>query len=75
MENTASFDFDELVRAWPSPLVARKEVSRFSGGLLSPRTMANLDSQKKGPERVRVGGRTAYPTRALADWLRNRSKN
>jgi hypothetical protein len=67
------FDFDELAKAWPSPLVARREVERFSGGLLKARTMANLDSQGKGPERVRSGGRTAYPARALAAWLRDRS--
>jgi hypothetical protein len=41
------FDFDELVRAWPSALVARREVARFSGGLLYPRKNGKPLRRKK----------------------------
>ena len=35
---------------WPSSLVARTEIERFSGGIMSERYLANLDAQGKGPE-------------------------
>jgi hypothetical protein len=62
-----------LVDSWESAFVARSEVDRFSGGLVSPRYMANLDSAKLGPpKRIRFGGKVAYPTRILAEWLAGR---
>lgn len=69
--------FDELGESWPSPIVARKEVGRFSGGILNPRTQANLDSLGLGvPGKFYVGPRqVAYPVKELVKWLRERSKN
>jgi hypothetical protein len=65
----------QLVERWPSPLVARCESGRFSGGVVSPRYLANLDSAGKGPTiRVQFGGKVAYPTRVLAEWLAGRVK-
>ena len=72
MSGKASFDFRVLAEAWGSPLVARKDVGKFSGGLLHPRTMANLDSQGKGPGKILVGGRACYGTWALVEWLEQR---
>lgn len=66
--------FEQLADSWPAPIVARKEVSRFSGGVLNPRSMANLDSLGQGPPRISLGPRViAYPTRALVEWMRNRA--
>ncbi|MGX9366275.1 hypothetical protein ACTVJH_09545 [Desulfoplanes sp. PS50] len=57
---------------WKSPFVARTHVGEFSGGLLHPRTMANLDSQKKGPSRrIRLGRSIAYPVDELLLWMTN----
>jgi hypothetical protein len=42
----------KLKTSWPSPSVARSELHKFSGGIISGKTMANLDSQSEGPERV-----------------------
>lgn len=66
------FDLDELATAWGAPIVARTEVARFSGGLLNPRTMANLDSLGKGPGKVVYGGKAAYPTMRLIAWMKER---
>ncbi len=55
---------------WPSPVVARSEISTFTGGLLAPRSLANLDSLKKGPGgKVRLGRSVGYEKAALIDWL------
>jgi hypothetical protein len=68
------FDFQELAKSWSSPLVAREEISRFSGGVLTPRYLANLDAAGKGPPvRLRIGRKIAYPVSSLILWLKNRS--
>jgi hypothetical protein len=55
---------DEIIKSftdsWESAFVARSEVDRFSGGLVSSRYIANLDSAKMGPpERIQFGGKVA----------------
>jgi len=55
---------------WPAPVVARSEISTFTGGLLSSRSLANLDSLKKGPGgKVRLGRNVGYEKAALIKWL------
>ena len=55
---------------WPAPVVARSEIGKFTGGLLGSRTMANLDSQRRGPEgRLRMGRKVAYLKSSLVEWL------
>ena len=65
--------FQKMVDEWPSAIIARTEVGRYSGGLLNPKTMANLDSLGQGPEKVVVGRKVAYATKAMAEWLRGRT--
>jgi hypothetical protein len=66
--------FDQMAEKWPSAVVARTEIDRFSGGLMSCKYLANLDSQGVGPARVVVGRKVAYPVRELVAWLRERSE-
>jgi len=66
--------FEEMVNAWGSPIIPRQNVGKFTGGLLNPRTMANLDCLGLGPKNsFRVGSKVVYKTRDLADWLQERS--
>lgn len=74
MSDTQTFDFSELEKKWPSALVARTDVGPFSGGVLHPRTMANVDSLGQGPPSVRIGRSVAYPVRPLIEWMRKRSE-
>lgn len=66
--------YQDMVDRWPSSIVARQQVGVFSGGVLTPRYMANLDSAGNGPKRIKFGNRVAYPVRSLAAWLEERSK-
>jgi len=67
-------DFSKLFEKWPSPLVARSEVSRFSGGVLNSKTCANHDSNGTGPAgRVKIGRKVAYPIDSLIAWLESRA--
>ncbi|WP_052464585.1 hypothetical protein [Geoalkalibacter subterraneus] len=69
------FDFAQLSEKWQSPLVARSEVKNFSGGLLNGRTLANLDSQGRGPRgKVVVGRRVAYTAKSLVEFLEERAR-
>jgi hypothetical protein len=64
---------EQLKTSWPSPIVARQQVSAFSGGLVSPGTLANHDSQGTGPEGAfRIGKNVGYTTTSLCQWLAKR---
>lgn len=66
--------FEQMAARWPSAIVARREVAKFSGGLLNPRTLANRDSRGDGPPKIKCGSRQVfYPVSDLIIWLRARS--
>jgi len=69
------FDFKSLKGKWPSAVVARYKVGEFTGGLVSPGTLANEDSQGTGPAgRFQIGNKTAYPIDSLISWLEAKAK-
>ena len=67
-------DLSALIKSWPSPFVERQHVNQFSGGILHPRTLANLDAKGEGPaKRIRIGQKVAYPVTELVRWMEERS--
>lgn len=75
-ESTHHVDLSELLKTLP-PVIPRKDIEHYLGGLISKGHMANLDSQGKGPKRFVVGGRrgrVAYLRSELVDWLTRRSQ-
>ena len=75
MENKVYDIFKKLVERWPSEVVARRDVSKFSGGAVTPKHLANVDSLGTGPDgRILVAGHVCYPVRSLAAWLCERTK-
>jgi hypothetical protein len=63
----------DLAARWPSAWVAREEIDRFSGGVLNPKYMANLDSKKIGIEdRIRIGRKIVYPVASVLKFLESR---
>jgi hypothetical protein len=75
MQNQISPTVKALVSRWPSAIVSRAEVRTFSGGAISGRYLANLDSAGEGPEGAfRIGGKVVYPTEQLAEWIESRAK-
>ena len=60
---------------WPSPIVARTEAEKFTGGLISEKYLANLDCVNKGPAgRIRIGRKIVYPVQEFIKWLAARSE-
>lgn len=52
------------------PVIARKHVIKFLGGMVAPKTLANADMAGEGPKNAhRVGGTVVYPTDSLLDWI------
>lgn len=66
-------DLRHLAKKWPSSIVARKNIREFTGGILSEKYMANLDSLGQGPPKIRIGRQVAYPIDDLIKWLEKRS--
>jgi hypothetical protein len=60
----------ELMDTCP-PIIARGEVGKITGGLLTPRTLANLDSLGRGPKgKVAMGKiRVGYLREPFVDWF------
>jgi hypothetical protein len=66
------FRFLDHINEFPR-VIARTEVGRITGGLISPKTLANLDSKGEGPpELIRVGRRVGYPSESFLGWLDQR---
>ena len=65
---------EHLAKKWPSTIVARKKVEEFSGGILSGKTLANLDSLGRGPRKIHVGRQVCYPVDDLVAWMEERSR-
>ena len=70
----SDFDYKKLAASWPSPIIARTEVPTFTGGLLSSKYLANLDSLGLGPPSSRCGRKIFYPVEGLVQWMESRSK-
>lgn len=62
--------FHGLLEILP-PYVTRKETGKHIGNIISPRYLANLDSEGKGPRRVRLGRKVVYKREELVIWLEN----
>lgn len=62
----------KLARKWPSPYVLRSQAGEFTHSLYSPNYMGNLDRAGKGPRRIMIAGKTAYPVQDLIEWMAHR---
>ncbi len=70
-------DLRILIDKWPSAIVSRDKVEDFTGGLITSKYLANLDSakDKEGPpSRIRIGRKVAYPVVEFVEWLEKRAK-
>jgi len=66
--------FENLSQKSPE-IVTRKKLQELTGGLISEKTLANLDSQGDGIQpRMRFGGKVAYPKSAAISWLKKRCR-
>lgn len=66
--------FDEIFQNLPL-FLTRKDIAKYLGNYISPRYLANLDSQGKGPEKVKIGNKVAYPRDTFKKWFECRASS
>lgn len=74
MKNELEATFDRMLANWPSEFVSRQSVGVFTGGMVSPKTLANFDSLGVGPLKIKIGRNAGYPKLQFVEWLRSRTK-
>jgi hypothetical protein len=53
-------------------MFTRQEIAKYLGGILTARTLKNIDSQGRGPEvGQRVGKKFAYEKYSFIEWFKN----
>jgi hypothetical protein len=58
------------------PVFTRQTASRAIGGLMSPKTLSNLDSLNQGPPvKVSIGNRIGYERESFIEWLKARIRS
>ncbi len=63
-----------MAARWPSAIVSRGEIGRFTGGAVSSKSLANEDCNETGPQgRFCIGRRVCYPVDSLIQWLKSRA--
>jgi hypothetical protein len=63
-------EFAEQLRQDLPPMIARKKADWFTGGRVSPKSLANEDKLGKGPgKRVLIGGEVCYPRDEFVAYL------
>lgn len=70
----SSVSVQDFLAKWPAPIVCRMEAGKATGGLISPKQLANLDCEGHGPpEALRLGadqrGKVAYPAKSFFEWV------
>lgn len=66
-------DLSAIIKNNPAGFIPRQKISEATGGLIHPRTLANLDSLGQGiPERFRVGRKICYPVWAVIRFIEER---
>lgn len=66
--------FKAIERELP-PVFTRKIASCTIGGLMSPKTLSNLDALGQGPNKVQIGSRVGYERESFIQWLRGRLRS
>ena len=61
--------------AWKAPIVLRKDIAKFSFGLVTVRSMQVFDSRGQGiRESITINGKVAYTVDDAIKWLESRIK-
>jgi predicted DNA-binding transcriptional regulator AlpA len=64
----------ELEHSLP-PILARTEIPKLTGGLISVGHLANLDSLGRGPRKITLGRKVGYLRSDFIEWLRSRNSD
>ncbi len=66
--------FTAIEQALP-PVFSRKKAEKVLGGLISAKTLSNLDALRTGPHRIWLGSKIGYKREEFMLWLTGRIKS
>ena len=73
MNKELEMTFKRMIENWPSEFVARQSAGVFTGGMVSPKSLANFDSLGIGPPKIKIGRIAGYPKVEFVEWLKKRT--
>ncbi len=73
--NVGSEEFYRAIEKELPSLFTRTVASKALGGLIAPRTFANIDCRGEGPNRVKINGKIMYEKSSFMQWLRSRENH
>ncbi len=71
--DTTSF-YNAIEKSLP-PVFTRRKASEAIGGLIAPRTFANLDAKGVGPMKIHLGSKVGYEKESFMRWLKQHIKS
>jgi hypothetical protein len=75
IDDNAHEILQKIDEAWPSPIVLRKDIGKFSCGLVTHRSMETADQRGWGISgRISINGKVAYKKESALKWLGSRIK-
>jgi hypothetical protein len=75
MEIMQKPNFIAMAEKWPSAYIGRQQVEIFTGGVMTAKTVSELDYRGLGcKSRVRIGRKIAYPVPEFIAWLESRAE-
>lgn len=70
MPQSSEVIFDKLLEILP-PIFTREEAAKHLGGILTAKSLNNIDFLKQGPSvRCRIGKKIAYERENFVKWLK-----
>ena len=74
-QTTTLSEILETISQAAPPLLTRIEVQKITGGAISVKSLANLDSEQRGIQpRLKIGSKVAYPRGAVIEFLKSRAR-
>jgi hypothetical protein len=75
IDNAAREILQKIDEAWPSPIVLRKDIAKFSCGLVTIKALAAFDCRGIGIAYSKINGKVTYSKQDVIKWLSSRIKN
>jgi hypothetical protein len=74
IDDTAREILKKIDEAWPDPIVLRKDIAKFSCGLVTTKAMGTMDADGRGIPYSRINGKVAYEKQNVIRWLATKIK-
>jgi hypothetical protein len=72
IDDNAREILQKIDEAWPSPIVLRRDIAKFSCGLVTTKAIATFDCEGRGIRHMKINGKVAYDKQNVIQWLATR---